>query len=293
MKKIESVDAFYHHLAVERRLSRETIKSYMHDLTRLSNATKCKMEELSPDDLITYIKYFSSGPYMPATIRRHVSSIRSYYKFLLREGLIDKNPVEGITGPRPGRKLPNILSQAEVERLIASIDGARPLDLRDRAMLELMYGAGLRISELLGLTPLQVRIDERFVLVAGKGRKQRIVPYGVHAEKSLSRYLVGSRPGLLGAGGGQELFLNSRGNRLSRMGFWKILRKRVLEAGITTPITPHTLRHCFATHMLEGGADLRVVQELLGHSDISTTQIYTHLDKRYLAEVHRTFHPRS
>jgi len=171
MKKIEPIDAYHHYLAIERRLSKDTIQSYMLDLSRLSNSAEGRIEELSFDDLLAYLKRFSSESYSPSTIRRHISSIRNYYRFLVREGFIEKNPAEDLTGPRVGRNLPDILSQEEVEILLTSIKDSHPLNLRDRAMLELMYGAGLRISELLGMTPLQVRLDERIVLVAGKGRK--------------------------------------------------------------------------------------------------------------------------
>jgi integrase/recombinase XerD len=205
---------------------------------------------------------------------------------------VDGDPTEKLEAPRAGRPLPEALSYAEVERLLASVLTSDTYGMRDLAMLELLYGAGLRVSELTSLTLRNLDIEEGFVQVIGKGAKERLVPLGDRARDALGRYLRELRPSLDRGHGGGAVFLNGRGQPLGRMGAWKIMRRCVERAGIERPVSPHTLRHTFATHLLEGGADLASVQEMLGHSDISTTQIYTHVDRTYLRDVHRAYHPR-
>jgi integrase/recombinase XerD len=209
------------------------------------------------------------------------------------EGVLLKDPSERLETPKRWRALPEVLSVAEVEKLLASPSLDEPMAFRDRAMLELAYGAGLRVSEWITLPVRDVALEEGLVRVFGKGSKERLVPIGRRAIGAVAMYLRELRPKLERGGGKGILFLNARGTPLSRMGAWKILRHHVDQAGITKHVTPHTLRHSFATHLLEGGADLRAVQEMLGHADISTTQIYTHVDREYLRSVHRQFHPRS
>jgi len=228
----------------------------------------------------------------PASIRRGVSATRTWFKFLMAEGVVQGDPSERLETPKKWRTLPEVLTAAEVERLLSAIPLEEPLAFRDRAMLELAYGAGLRVGEWIALKVSDLMLDEGVVRVFGKGGKERLVPVGGSATGAAAIYLRELRPRLERGKGAGVLFLNARGAPLSRMGAWKILRKYVQLAGITKPVTPHTLRHSFATHLLEGGADLRSVQEMLGHADISTTQIYTHVDREYLRSVHRQYHPR-
>jgi integrase/recombinase XerD len=228
----------------------------------------------------------------PASIRRSVSALRTYFKFLVGERELAKDPSLKLETPKKWRTLPEVLSAADVKKLIDAVSIDEPLAFRDRAMLELGYGAGLRVSEWIGVEAKDVMLEDGVVRVFGKGSKERLVPVGRAAIGAVAIYLRELRPRLERGGGKGKLFLNARGQPLSRMGAWGILRKYVQRAGLTTRVTPHTLRHSFATHLLEGGADLRAVQEMLGHADISTTQIYTHVDREYLRSVHRQFHPR-
>jgi integrase/recombinase XerD len=222
-----------------------------------------------------------------------VSAVRTYFKFLLGEGHLVRDPSERLETPKRWRTLPEVLGVEEVEKLLAAPSLDEPLAFRDRAMLELAYGAGLRVSEWISVNVRDVMLRDHLVRVFGKGAKERLVPIGRRAIGAIAIYLRELRPSLEKGEGKGVLFLNARGQPLSRMGAWKILRKYVDQAGITKPVSPHTLRHSFATHLLEGGADLRAVQEMLGHVDISTTQIYTHVDREYLRTVHKQFHPRS
>ncbi|HMI49325.1 MAG TPA: site-specific tyrosine recombinase XerD, partial [Gemmatimonadaceae bacterium] len=229
----------------------------------------------------------------PASIRRNVSAVRTYFKFMLGEGHVVRDPSERLETPKRWRTLPEVLGVEEIEKLLAAPSLDEPLAFRDRAMLELAYGAGLRVSEWISLSVRDVLLQDHVVRVFGKGAKERLVPIGRRAIGAIAIYLRELRPKIEKGEGKGILFLNSRGKPLSRMGAWKILRKYVNQAGITKPVSPHTLRHSFATHLLEGGADLRAVQEMLGHVDISTTQIYTHVDREYLQSVHKQFHPRA
>jgi integrase/recombinase XerD len=229
----------------------------------------------------------------PASIRRNVSAVRTYFKFMLGEGFVVRDPSERLETPKRWRTLPEVLGIEEIEKLLAAPSLDEPLAFRDRAMLELAYGAGLRVSEWISLGVRDVMLQDHVVRVFGKGAKERLVPIGRRAIGAIAIYLRELRPKLEKGEGKGRLFLNSRGRPLSRMGAWKILRKYVDQVGITKPVSPHTLRHSFATHLLEGGADLRAVQEMLGHVDISTTQIYTHVDREYLRSVHKQFHPRA
>lgn len=226
------------------------------------------------------------------SIARKITSLKSFFDFLEDRGIIEKNESIRLETPKLEMKLPSVLSVEEVTMIINAVGGKSMAALRDAAMLETLYGAGLRISELLGLKLGEILLDNRFVRIIGKGDKERIVPIGHHAVDAVRQYLRRSRPMLLKKKTSDFLFLNQRGGKMSRMGFWKILKGYVRKTGLRKRITPHTFRHSFATHLLEGGADLRAVQEMLGHADIKTTQIYTHLDREYLKEVHKTFHPR-
>jgi integrase/recombinase XerD len=227
-----------------------------------------------------------------ATIRRQVSAVRTYYGFLLAEGRAENDPSDRLEMPRPGRRLPDTLSVQEIDGLLATPQADEPLAWRDRALLELGYGAGLRVSELCGLTVPNLLLAEGLVRVLGKGSKERLVPIGRKVIGAVSVYLHQVRPELDRGKSRDRVLLNGRGQPLSRVGAWGIVKRRAKQAGIRKRVTTHTLRHSFATHLLEGGADLRAVQEMLGHADLSTTQIYTHVDREYLRSIHRQYHPR-
>jgi integrase/recombinase XerD len=228
-----------------------------------------------------------------STIRRQISAIHTYYRFLLGEGVVDEDPSDRLETPRRWRTLPEVLSLREVEALLGSPDISEPLAWRDRALLELGYGAGLRVSELCSLGVADLHLQDGLVRVFGKGAKERLVPIGRQVIGAVSVYLNTTRTTLDQGRTAGRLLLNARGQPLSRVGAWGIVKEHARRAGIAKRVTPHTLRHTFATHLLEGGADLRAVQEMLGHADLSTTQIYTHVDREYLRQVHRKYHPRS
>jgi integrase/recombinase XerD len=290
---IERFDDF---LALEKGASLQTSKAYKLDINRFVTYAKVKgaasPTEVSARILRDYIYHLKDLGLAPASIRRNVSAVRTYFKFLIGEGFVVRDPSERLETPKKWRTLPEVLAVEEIEKLLAAPSLDEPLAFRDRAMLEVAYGAGLRVSEWISLGTRDVMLQDHLVRVFGKGAKERLVPIGRRAIGAIAIYLRELRPKLEKGEGKGILFLNSRGQPMSRMGAWKILRKYVDQAKITKPVSPHTLRHSFATHLLEGGADLRAVQEMLGHVDISTTQIYTHIDREYLRSVHRQFHPR-
>jgi integrase/recombinase XerD len=290
------LEPFHDFLLLEQGLSPRTHEAYGRDLSRFATYAIGRGASAPPDVtsklLREYLYHLKDLGLAPASIRRNVSAIRTYFKFLLGEGHLARDPSERLESPRRWRTLPEVLSVAEVGQLLASPVLEDPLVFRDRAMLELAYGAGLRVSEWISIGVRDVMFDESLVRVFGKGSKERLVPIGRKAIGALATYVRELRPRLEHGDGKGVLFLNARGEPLTRMGAWKILRKYVERAGIEKHVSPHTLRHSFATHLLEGGADLRAVQEMLGHADISTTQIYTHVDREYLRSVHRQYHPR-
>ncbi len=291
------LERFQDHLAIEKGSSPRTSEAYLRDVARF--ATFCKVKgaytpaEASARTLREYVYSLKDMGLSPSSIRRNVSAVRSYFRFMLSEGELVRDPSERLDTPKRWRSLPEVLTVAEAEQLLSAPSLDEPLAFRDRAMLEIAYGAGLRVSEWIGMSVRDVLMEDHLVRVFGKGSKERLVPIGRTAIGAVAIYIRELRPRLEKGKGKGILFLNSRGEPLSRMGAWKILRKYVELAGITKPVSPHTLRHSFATHLLEGGADLRAVQEMLGHADISTTQIYTHVDREYLRSVHRQFHPRA
>lgn len=287
-------EIYLDHLSVERGLSRLTIDAYRGDLKLYIKY----MESLgvdSPDgiDLDNTLRFTDEirRTRSKSSASRTLSAVKGFHRHMYREGALEKVEIEGVASPRQRRKIPFVLTQEEVSRLL-SAPGDTVLGVRDRAILELSYSSGMRASEACGLLLEKIDSGRRLLRIRGKGSKERIVPYGREAEKALVEYLEHSRPSLLGGRKSEYTFLNYRGGKISRVTFWKIVKKHSAEAGLPPEVTPHTLRHSFATHLVEGGADLRAVQELLGHSSISTTQIYTKLDIDYLLEVHRTFHPR-
>jgi len=273
-----------------------TIRSYTYDLLQLENfliARKKILIDTTVDDLRNFIHDVFDAGLSPTSINRKISSIKAFYRYLVFNKTINYSPASDLELLKVGRKLPLILSIDEVVAIIESADEKTPLGLRNRACLELLYAAGLRISELLGLKITDMDLDNDLLNVFGKGNKQRIVPFGKKAEKAIDEYMTFGRPLILKKRSSPFLVLNARGKFMSRMGFLKILRKYRIKAGIKKRVTPHMFRHSFATHLLEAGADLRTVQELLGHADISTTQIYTHVDREYLKEIYRSHHPRA
>lgn len=290
------LERFADFLALEKGASPRTQEAYGRDIARLAEFAQAK-GAAAPVDVTArmlreYIYHLKDLGLSPASIRRGVSSLRTYFRFLLGEGLLARDPSERLETPKKWRALPDVLSVAEVAKLLAAPTMDDPLYFRDRAMLELAYGAGLRVSEWIGIGTKDILMEHGVVRVFGKGSKERLVPVGRTAIAAIAIYVRELRPKLERGHGKGALFLNARGEPLSRMGAWKILRKYVERSGIEKHISPHTLRHSFATHLLEGGADLRAVQEMLGHADISTTQIYTHVDREYLRSVHRQYHPR-
>lgn len=291
------LERFQDHLSVERGSSPRTSEAYMRDVARFATfcATKGARTPATASARILreYVYHLKDLGLSPSSIRRNVSAVRTYFRFMLGEGELVRDPSERLEAPKRWRTLPEVLTVQEAERLVDAPSLDQPLAFRDRAMLELAYGAGLRVSEWITISIRDVLMDDHLLRVFGKGSKERLVPIGRKAIGAVAIYLRELRPKLERGQGKGILFLNARGEPLSRMGAWKILRKYVDIAGITKPVSPHTLRHSFATHLLEGGADLRAVQEMLGHSDISTTQIYTHVDREFLRAVHRQFHPRA
>ncbi len=288
---------FLNFLRIERNASPNTALSYENDLRRylaFLNRQRglSELAQVQPGDIVALIQLLNELGLASASIARNVSAIRMFHRFLLAENLTEADPAANLAFSRSGKKLPTVLSPFEVQAVLQQPDIRAPLGLRDRAMLEFLYATGTRVSELLGQRLEDLYFHEGFVRIVGKGAKERLVPIGREAIDYTQRYLAEVRPVLARTGRGPGVvFLNARGAPMSRMGFWKILRKYVVQAGVRKPISPHTFRHSFATHLIEGGADLRAVQEMLGHADIATTQIYTHVDREYLKEVYVNFHP--
>jgi len=293
-----ALDSWLAHLAFERRLATRSVAAYGTDLEGHFNWLTDQGRQLAQirtGDLEAWLTSLYEAGYRASSRARRVAALRSFYSFALRERLVQRDPAESLPGPRQGRRLPRVLTVEEAGRLVMAPAGETPAALRDRAMLELMYGLGLRVSELLELTLDRLDLESLMVRVVGKGSRERVLPLGGAAATSITTWLTNGRPAMLRKGkpAPATIFVNQRGGRLSRMGFWKILKGHALAVNVERDLHPHTLRHSFATHMLEGGADLRVVQELLGHASITTTQIYTQVDRDYLREVHRSFHPRA
>jgi integrase/recombinase XerD len=285
------VQDFIYYLQAERGLSGNTVESYKNDVVSFLEKTKKNVKEIKREDIKEYLNSLNSSNFSTATVARKTSSLRMFFLFQLGEGLISQTPMNNIEGPKTEKRLPEVLSTHEVTKLIESVNGDFKYPIRDKAILELLYGCGLRVSELLNLRKEDIFLKEDFIRVKGKGNKERIIPLGSKAKKAIIEYISTERV-TLDKKKSAFLFLTRRGNKLSRMGLWKLFRQYLLKSGITKNCTPHTLRHSFATHLLERGATLRTVQLLLGHSDISTTQIYTHIDRNYLRDILITYHPR-
>jgi len=289
------LDRFYQYMVVERRLADNTVESYSRDLSRfLEYHEKCGLPfaDATRLELLTFLNKQREQGLSSRSLARMLSCIKTFFYFLVSERLIEKNPFFDMQSPKIGGKLPYVLSRAEVVALLNAPDTETPLGLRDKAMLEMLYATGVRVSELLSLEFKTINLDAGFVIVIGKGSKERIVPLGMEAIARVRNYIETGRSRLAGTTKSTLVFLNRSGGALSRQGFWKLIKKYCLVAGIAKDVSPHTLRHSFATHLLEGGADLRSVQLMLGHADIVTTQIYTHIAQDSLRKLHDKYHPR-
>ena len=293
----EAIADYLDHLSVERGLSPSTVASYRGDLASYSQFLESRGIDSPLRVRAEHVRDFTgarlAGGVSPRSVARNLSCLRGFHRYLVSTGAAATDPTLDVDGPKFQRALPDVLSVGEIEAILEAVDTSTPLGVRDRAMLEVAYGAGLRVSEVVSLEISNLSFEDGYLRCMGKGSKERVVPVGRSAVDWTNRYRRDVRPELLKTAPATDVvFLNARGRPLSRMGFWKILQKHVRKAGVRDRVKPHTLRHSFATHMLEGGADLRAVQEMLGHADISTTQIYTSVDREYLKEIHRTFHPR-
>jgi integrase/recombinase XerD len=283
------------YLVVEKGLSSNTVAAYRADLKRLSRAlgSRRRIEQARTQDLLKVLRQMRVEGRSPRSVARWIVALRGFFSYLVAEGVLREDPAANLDAPRIWRSLPKVLSFAEVEALLAAPDRSVPAGLRDAAMLEVLYATGLRVSELIRLRLGDLHLDAGYVRCWGKGSKERVVPLGSEADATLQRYLAEGRPAFLQGKRSDCLFVNRRGSAMSRQGFWKIVKRYGLQAGIHTSLSPHVVRHSFATHLLENGADLRAVQIMLGHSDISTTQIYTHINRERLRRIYDDFHPRA
>ena len=289
------VDSFLDDLRVTRRLAANTLDGYGRDLEALlkfAAARGAALDVLSREDLEAFVRDRMAAGLAPRTVARLVACVRGFYRFLVRDGQIAIDPAGDLHAPRAWPALPRFLSIEEVDRLIVQPDVSTPLGVRDRALIELLYATGMRVSELVSVRPADLNLQAGYLICLGKGSKERLAPIGSAAVDWLGRYMREGRPRLIAAGPCEWLFVNARGTQLGRVGFWKILKKYAREAALPHDISPHVIRHSFATHLLERGADLRSIQSLLGHADLSTTQIYTHVAEARLKAVYEQFHPR-
>ena len=289
------IDAYIIYLRDVRRMSPNTVESYARDLTALAEFAEKRetaVESMARRDLEAFVRGLMSKGLSPRSVARTVASVRGFFKFLAIERKLDESPAADLKAPRAWPALPKFLDMDDVDRLLASPDASTPRGLRDKALLEVLYASGMRVSELVALRPGDLNLENGYLTCIGKGDKQRIVPVGQEAADWLQRYMRDGRPALLRKRASPWLFVNARGGSLSRVGFWKILKGYGIQAGITRELSPHMLRHSFATHLLERGADLRAIQVMLGHADLSTTQIYTHVLEARLKAVYDRYHPR-
>jgi integrase/recombinase XerD len=289
-------EEYLDHLRVERGLAANSLLAYGRDLARLgvyARGRRKSLLALRQADLADFMGSLRSAGLSPRSVARSVHCIRGLYRFAVREGRLPVDPMENLKAPRAFKGLPRCLTPAQVDALLEAPDAATPLGIRDRAILEVLYASGLRVSELIGLKPGDLDLEVGLLTCFGKGRKERLVPVGGVAVRWVVRYLREVRPRLAKYVGDPSLFLNQRGRRLSRMGLWSIVRRHAVTAGVERILTPHVLRHSFASHLLERGADLRSLQAMLGHADISTTQIYTHVTRERLRKIYDQFHPRA
>ncbi|MCP3979975.1 MAG: site-specific tyrosine recombinase XerD [bacterium] len=283
------------YLTVEKGLAANTLAAYRNDLKRLQRALgeSRRLEQARREDLLDVLRKMRLEGRSPRSVARWIVAVRSFFGYLVREGVLTEDPAQHLDAPKVWRTLPKVLSFDEVESLLAAPDRGEARGLRDSAMLEVLYATGLRVSELLRLRLGDLHLDAGYLRCWGKGSKERVVPLSGEADRALQEYLAQARPELLKGRRTDSLFVNSRGEQLTRQGFWKAIKRYGVKAGIRNPLSPHVVRHSFATHLLENGADLRAVQIMLGHSDISTTQIYTHVNRERLKRLYKDFHPRA
>jgi integrase/recombinase XerD len=290
------IDEYLNFMAVEKGASRNTIDGYSRDLNRYAGFVEergvLEISGIGTEDVIAYLAFLHGEGLAANSVNRALAALRGFYRYLLREKKVDHTPMAHIVLAKVWTRLPDVLSRDEMGLLLAQPGAETPADIRDSAMLELMYATGIRVSELIGLTVNSINWQVGYLVAMGKGEKERIVPVGQTAYERVKRYQEGARPLLLKGRESNQLFLNRSGKGLTRQGFWKIVKKYAVKAGLDKAIHPHTFRHSFASHLLGGGADLRSVQIMLGHADISTTQIYTHVTRERLKEIHRKYHPR-
>lgn len=292
----QHIDQYMTHIVLEKGLAAQSIDAYASDLTGFAEfMSKNDIQNIVEVDttlILGWLVYLKKSGLSARSRARHLITVRGLFKYLVLEKIIHNDPVKQIDIPKTGRHLPGTLSISEVASILSVPNIKKPRELRNAAMLEILYGAGLRVSELINMKVQDINFDASFIRIFGKGSKERVVPIGSHARAMTLKWLNNGRPPMLKALSSSYLFIARAGNPMTRQGFWKILKKYAALAGINRAVTPHTFRHSFATHLLEGGADLRSVQTMLGHSDISTTQIYTHISREYLIKMHRQFHPR-
>jgi integrase/recombinase XerD len=294
MKTKSQLDRYLSYLSVERGLSPRSLDSYKRDIEDFDNYLKSigsDLESSTGRELLGYLMYMESRGLATATVRRRFSAIKGFFAFLSEEGLIQVDPTEDMDTPKTWKRLPHVLDLEEMNRLLEAPKGPNPKAVRDRAMLEVLYATGMRVSELVSTRMMDLNLEESLIRLKGKGEKERLVPVGREALKWLHLYLEIRHK--LDSKGSPYLFLSNRGKPMTRQRFWQLIKEYASKAGITKQISPHTIRHSFATHLLDGGADLRTVQELLGHSHISTTQIYTHVARTHMEEVYKKSHPRA
>lgn len=288
------IDDFVDFLSVERRHSHNTVMAYRHDILCFLEFLKGRaVQEAAPSDIRAYLLSLDRDGLSARSQARRLSSLKTFYKYLLYENLVAENPADILESPKLWRRLPGVLSIRDVDALLSSPDEAKPDGKRNKAMLEVLYAAGLRVTELVSLKIRDLNLEAGYLKSMGKGSKERLVPLGKKARDATRLYILSARPGFLKGRESPDLFITNRGTRMTRQGFWKIIKAYAMQAGIKVPVSPHTLRHAFATHLLEGGADLRSVQAMLGHADISTTQIYTHILQRQMKSVFDKCHPRA
>jgi integrase/recombinase XerD len=290
---MRDIQAFLNFCRVEKGLAANSIQSYQLDLKRLSDTQPRPARDLQPGDLARYVESLYGAGLSARSVARHITTLRNFYRFLIQEGQLDQDPTEFLAQPKQGTTLPKYLNLGEVDQLVGAPPLDKPTGLRDRAMLELLYATGLRVSELCRLEISAVERAMGLLRVTGKGNKQRMVPFGDAAGAAIDQYLGDGRPRLLKGRASRFLFVTARGSAMTRQSFWKLLRGYGRRAGISRPLTPHVIRHSFATHLVEGGADLRSVQIMLGHADISTTQVYTHVARSRLRDIVDRHHPRA
>ena len=287
------IKTFLDHCRIEKGLARNSLEAYSKDLERFSSHFEASAELPALEDLRAYTHFLYDSGLSPRSIARHFATLRNFYKYLLTEQVLAADPTEFLVSPKQWSRLPKYLNREEIERLLAAPNPAKPNGQRDRDMLELLYASGLRVSELCAVETSDVQLEMGYVRVTGKGNKQRLVPVGEPALRAISEYLQSGRPLILKTRASRYLFVTSRGSRMTRQCFWNLLNIYGRQAGIFRALTPHVIRHSFATHLLEGGADLRSVQTMLGHADIATTQIYTHVARSRLRQVVDRHHPRA